>query len=159
MKSVTWPKLVGLHGAPRDARAGQRERGDGVALGVEGGHVAQREAGPDVAVGGVPGLVRVREVRGGVLEAAAAAQRLRLDDGGDAQRQIGRVQPLLEDLGEMAAGDDGVGHALLGEPGKLMADDRGPGAGDLDHRLGPVVGVRAQPRALAAGQDHGLRGG
>ena len=37
-----------------------------------------------------------------------------------------------------------------------MADDRGPRPGDLDHRLGPVVGVRTQPGALAAGQDHGL---
>jgi hypothetical protein len=87
----------------------------------------------------------VREAGGGVLEAAAAAQRLRLDDGGDAQRQFRGLQPLLEHLGEVAAGDDGVGHALRGQPGKLMADDRGPGSRDLDHRLGAVVGVRAQP--------------
>ncbi|GAA4316391.1 hypothetical protein GCM10023086_38750 [Streptomyces venetus] len=39
-----------------------------------------------------------------------------------------------------------------------MADDRSPRPGDLDHRLGPVVGVRAQPGTLAAGQYHGLHG-
>ena len=96
---------------------------------------------------------------GGVLQPAAAAQRLLLDDRRHAQRQRRvAVQPLLEHLGEVAAGDDDVGDALGGQPGELVADDRGAGAGDLDHRLGPVVGVRAQPRALAAGQDHGLRG-
>lgn len=151
------PERVGLDGAPRDPGAGQGEGGEGVALRVEGGHLAQRETGPDVAVGGVPGLVRRGQMRSGVLEAATAAQRLGLDDRGHLERKVGAVEPLLEHLGEMAAGDDGVGHALGGQPGKLMADDRGPGARDLDHRLGAVVGVGAQPRALAARQDHGLR--
>lgn len=57
----------------------------------------------------------------------------------------------------MTARHDGVGHPLRGQPGELMADDRGPRAGDLDHRLRTVVGVRAKPRPLAARQDHGLR--
>ena len=138
------PERVGLHGAPGDAGAGQREGGVGVALVVEVGHLAEREAGPDVAVGGVPGLVRAGQRGGRVLQAAAAAQRLGLDNGRDAQRQLGLCQPVLQHLGEMAAGDDRVRDALLGQPVQLMADDRGPGAGNLDHRLGAVVGVRAE---------------
>ncbi len=138
------PVRVGFHDAPGDPRAGQRESGLGVALGVEGGHLTEREAGPDVAVGGVPGLTGAGEGGGGVFEAAAAAQRLALDNGRDAQRQLGLCQPVLEDRGEMAAGDDGVGDALFGQPVQLVADDRGPGAGNLDHRLGSVVGVRAE---------------
>ena len=83
------PERIGLDGAPRDAGAGQRESGFRVAFVVEGGHLAEREAGPDVAVGGVPGLVGAGEGGGREFESAAAAQRLVLHNGRDAQGQLG----------------------------------------------------------------------
>ena len=158
MKSVMWPN-PSVSTAPHGMRGRARARVATASRSAWKAAISRSEKrvqmSPLVAYQGWSGC---GQMRGGVLEAAAAAQRLRLDDGRARAAAVRRDSShVLEHLGEMTAGDDDVRHALGGQPGQLMADDRGPGAGDLDHRLGTVVGVRAQPRALAAGQDHGLR--
>jgi len=90
------------------------------------------------------------------LQAAAAAERLGLDHRRRPHREIGLREPGLQHLGEMAAGDHDVGHALLGQPVQLVLENRAAGPGDLDHRLRPGVGVRPQPRTGAAGQHDRL---
>ena len=125
MKSSDVAEPVRLHRAPRDPRAGQREgrrrrparRGSRPSRAARNGSRCRRWS-----------RTRARSGRG---RRAAAYFRPPPRPSGSVSTTVvtcsGRsadVQPLLEDLGEMAAGDHGVGDALLGEPGKLVADDR-----------------------------------
>src|SRR5581483_4445652 len=72
------------------------------------------------------------------------------------QREIGEGSA-GEGVGLVAERQHDLGHAVAGQPGQLVLEERPVDDGEQGLRGGPGQGP--EPGALAAGQDDGLHGG
>jgi len=104
--------------------------------------------GEDVAVEHDDRLVRAAaQQRGGVPDAAAGAERLRLVDVVDRQAELGAVAECLgEHLGPVGGRQHHVRDPALRRHRQLVREERHPGRGQ--QRLGGRQGEGAQPGAF-----------
>jgi hypothetical protein len=177
---VTWTPQNMWPPSPRTSRTRGWPPGAAVSVDVDRapgdrvGDPADHHGAEDAGVGGVGGEQRGQvdvedqlavhrherlvaavgiEQREGVLEAAAGAEQDVLgavDDAGAERRAV--AQLALDDVAAVVDVDDDVADAVGDELGEAEAQDRQ--VAHRQHRLGALVGQRAQAGTLAGAQQH-----